>query len=645
MYEKEISDILRIGAVRKALKEVNEGRLFINVEGLKNLQSKNIRESFNRYKEIESTVKDKNLVGYNPSKERKWLSTDIYSRDNDLLLDNPTFLAFKSIYIDTREKFLFSKEYGLDSCLSTNFRHGSIKNHLRSVFEKLNLITSKNGEIYSNNDYWSDRIGSHYYLDNRIQERLKRFSKDIDECAVYIIDNIIQIQTERHQEKKEGLFSYFINDQFLWAFFQEHKDAFSSENSIIEILYSGFINKTAGEIFTNIYQKLTVEIYKRYQQIIEELHSDLKELGLTNQSELLPNILKSSTYIQTELEVIAEWFILNTTSSSSYLEIETIINASVEYTNKINPTKLINPAITVQFPLAGHSSLIFVFNILFNNIIEHSKLSNEDLTVKVDVLNPHGTYLEIKVINTISDLVDTNKIKTELLSIKNNWNNNENIERSNIEGGSGFPKIKRILLYEAIAKTDKFDFSVNKNEVEISLFLPFRAIMVVIDDIINISLNIFYSKINAEKRLEPIIKIYYPIYYVKSNLIIVFNLLMDNIIKHSLLDIEKIQIKIEVLKSGNDYIEIKLTNNISSKVNISKINNNLQSVKENWNNVENIDQSNLEKKSGFDKIKQILLYDTLSKTDKFEFEIKDKELTISLFLPVNIDTHEKDSNN
>ncbi len=644
LYDKEIADILRIGAVRKALKEVNDGRLFINVESLKKLQSKNIRESFNRYKEIESTTKDKNLIGYNPSKEIQWLSPDLQSRENDLLLDNPTFLAFKSIYIETREKFLFSKEYGLDSCLSTNFRHGSVKNHLRSVFEKLNLITSKNGDFYEDNDYWADRNGLDYYSNYKVQERLKRFSNDIDEYAVYIKDNLIQIQTERHQENVEGMFTYFFNDKSLWDFFQEYKDRFSSENSIIEILYSDLTNITVSKIYENIYKKLTIDINKKYQQLIEGLYSDLKELGLTNQCELLPNILKSSTYIQTELHVIAEWFILNTTSSSSLLEIETIVNASVEYTNKINPTKLINPEITVQFPLPGHSSLIYVFNILFNNIIEHSKLSNNDLIVKVDVLNPHGNYLEIKVTNTISDLVDINKVKTELLAIKNNWNNNENLELSNIEGGSGFTKIKRILLYEAIAKTDKFDFSVNKSEVVISLFLPFKATMVLIDNIIDISLNIFYSKINAEKRLEPIVMIHYPNYYVKSSLIVVFNLLMENIIKHSLLSIEEIQIKIEVLESNNGNIEVKLTNNISSKVDISKIKNSLQLVKENWNS-ENNDQSNFDEKSGFDKVKQILLYDTLSKTDKFEFEIIDKELSISIFLPSNVDNDEKNSNN
>src|SRR5690606_8643523 len=118
---------------------------------------------------------------------------------------NPAFLAFKSIYLETREKFLFSKEYGLDSSLSTRIRHGALKNHIRSVFEKLNLVTSKLGDEYLENGRWAEQLFFDEEINNLVQTRLKAFSKEIDDYTTYIVDNLIQIQTERHHDKEEGL--------------------------------------------------------------------------------------------------------------------------------------------------------------------------------------------------------------------------------------------------------------------------------------------------------------------------------------------------------------------------------------------------------------------------------------------------------
>jgi len=117
--------------------------------------------------------------------------------------------------------------------------------------------------------------------------------------------------------------------------------------------------------------------------------------------------------------------------------------------------------------------MIFVFHILMDNIIKHSKLNSENLKVNI-VVDQIDDFIEVKVINNLSSNVNIKDITKKLDWIKENWNNNENIERSSIEGGSGFDKIKRILLYEALSKTDKFEFTINPNEVSISLFLPFN---------------------------------------------------------------------------------------------------------------------------------------------------------------------------
>ena len=475
LYDKEISEILRMGAVRKAIKEVDEGRLFVNVESLKNLQLNSLKESFIRYKEIENASKEKNLIAFNASKERNWINNESPKSDGNDSTINPTFLAFKSIYLETRDKFLFSKEFGLDSCLSTRIRHGALKNHIRSVFEKLSLITSKSENGYIENTKWAEQFSHNYDLNITIQNRLKIFSKQIDDYTNYIVEHLIQIQTEKKSEKKEGLFNYNTNDKILWSFMMEFKDSILSLTDIIDLFYTDLANYTAF-LFRTVHQKITTDINNKFQEFIDSLQSDIRNIT-PNQTDLLQNILKSSTAIQKELAAISEWFIFSTTAPSSLLNIETVINASKEYINKINPNNLIEPIIKLNYPddlvIISNSHMIFVFNILLDNIITHSGLSPSEIRSEISVCQI-GNYVEVLFTNNLSSSVDLNKIKLNLQNVKDNWNNHTSIERANIEGNSGFDKIKRILLYEALSKTDRFEYLVDKNHVAITIFLPFK---------------------------------------------------------------------------------------------------------------------------------------------------------------------------
>ncbi|MBL7784700.1 MAG: hypothetical protein JNM36_02245 [Chitinophagales bacterium] len=627
-YDDEVAEILKSIAVRKALKEVNQGRLFVNIEGLKNIQMNNIKESFMRYKELEITSKHKGLIGFNVSKEMNWDSQEYISKKSDAKFNDPAFLAFKSIYFETRERFLFNKAYGLDSCLSTNYRHGSVKNHIRSVFEKHNLITSKNNDKYIDNLYWVDKIAPH--INNDVQEKLKKFSEEIDNYTKEIIDNFIQIQTERHTEKKNGIFNYSTKEEILWLFFQEHKERFFSVEAILDIIYVNFINHTIYNVYTSIYSNIVNVITKKYQKIIECLSKDLKNIGIGNECDLLHNVSKSSTNIQQELEDIAEGFYLNTTNSASLLDIETIIYASKEYVNGINPYSCINPEVNVWFPMPAYSTLIFVFNILFTNIIKHSGLNSSNVKVIINVFMPKNDYVEIQVINNISETVDTNNIRNKLQKVKDNWNNHENIERSNIEGGSGFDKIKRLLLYEVIAKTDRFEFSITPEKVTISLFLPVKRTMINIENIMKVSVEIIKKRICPNDMNHEIDVTQLDCNYsLSNNFISVFSLILNNLTKYS--KVNNIFILCKVIKKSSDnFIEFRFSNMFPNNGTIININI-LEQIKNEWHIF------NLKKEitNDFDTIKELLFDEGVLSNSSFEYLVNNNGLSISLFLPFN----------
>ncbi|PUU68725.1 hypothetical protein DBB36_17260, partial [Flavobacterium sp. WLB] len=474
IYEKEINEIYKINSVRKVLKEVDEGRLYIDVSSLKEIQTKNFNDQFQRFKEIEASSSTQNLIGFNTSNTKNWEKALTEKNESIEEYNSADYLAFKSIYLESRENFLFSKEYGLDSCLSTRIRHGALKNHIRSVFEKLNLITSKINNQYKDNNIWRTQLINYAELNIPVQLILKKFSKEIDDNTTFIVEKLIQIQTEKNSDKAEGLFQYYTNDELLYTFYNERKEYFDSVESTIEMILNNFVNYTLINLQEQIVYAFSSIIPKQFQLIIENTIGELRNLNLPNECELISNLTKSSTEIQNELQYLSEWFYLNTTSSSSLLSIETIINASLNLTNRINPLFNLKPEINVKNIFAGYSNLIFVFNIMFKNVIEHSKLDTNKIKLRIDSSIDKDEFVLIKFTNNLNSNFDYSANKIKLEAIKENWNNHENIERSNKEGESGYDKIKRILLYEALAKTDKFDYELNKNSISITLYFPYK---------------------------------------------------------------------------------------------------------------------------------------------------------------------------
>lgn len=475
LYEKERDEIYRASSVRKVLKEVDEGRLYIDVNSLKDLQINKFQDDFKRYKEIELSSTNQTLIGFNPFNTKNWDKALVEKNETIDLYNSADYLAFKNIYLESRDNFLFSKEYGLDSCLSTRIRHGALKNHIRSVFEKLDLVSSKSKDTYINNPVWHRQLSHNPEINNLVQERLKLFSKQIDDYTIYIRDSLIQIQTEKQPEKKEGLFAYFTNDELLFRFYSEHKPFLISVDKAIEIILTNLVNYTLIHLQNDINTRFSNEISNYFQTLIESTITDLRKLELPNECQLIANLTKSSTDINQELDYLSEWFYLNTTNSSSILSIHTLLDASFHLTNRINPLFNLVPNVQLEEDFGGYSSLIFVFNILLNNVIAHSNLHPRDIVLDVIAKkSDDDKYMQITFSNNVNSKVNYALNIEKLEKVKQNWNNHDNIERSNKEGESGFDKIKRILLYEALAKTDLFDFSFENGKFSITLFFPFK---------------------------------------------------------------------------------------------------------------------------------------------------------------------------
>jgi len=485
IYIKEITELNQNSNIRKAIREVNKGRISVNVQQLRNNETNNIKEAFNRYKEIETYSKHKEILGIDTSVS---MLNELTNIDLDELLNNkivykndPAFISFKVIFIEIRDKFLLSKEYGLDGYLSTRIRHGTLLNHIRSTFESENIISQRDKDnVYLENDFWNSNIP--YYLGDKrlkLQDAIKKFSRAIDEYTEFIIKELIQVRTEKHAKKTKALFDFSINNNELAFLFAATRDNIKDHNLFLSFVFD-YLQRFTEKILSRIRDVINTEIKDNYNRILQDFNTEVKDLlGSSTYPELTNAIGLCGTRIQNELKNISEWFFLSNTSKDLVLDLKVLIQTAIQITNTISPNSRLNPKIKEEYstPMVGTIHLIYVCRILLDNIIIHSKVNSNELDIEISSKVTEDDFLEISFKNNLSNTVNKAVLNEKLEQVKNKWDFSSNdYENIDVEGGSGFDKIRRIIAFDLGCELYKFDYKIEGDYLTIILSIEFLNI-------------------------------------------------------------------------------------------------------------------------------------------------------------------------
>ena len=479
-YIKEITDITQKTKIREAIREVNKGRITINTQQLKNKEENNIKDNFLRYKDLVIFSNTHNLKSIDPTSKmlNEYFNSleDKSVRDKVVNINDPAFISFKSMFLDLRDKFILSKDFGLDGYLSTRIRHGTFLNHIRSTFESFNLMSQKRNQDYEKNDFWFDKTP--YSLTTQrdeIQESIMEFSKQIDDFTEYIIKELIQVKSEKHTQHINAFFDFSLTDNTLAYLFKESKDKIATHSSFLDYVFE-FLEALIDIRLKDIREFFQQTIKDDYTKIIDEFENRIREIiGKKSFVDLTNSIVKCKTNIQTELDNISEWFNVSNPSSDNLLDFETIIKTAVEITNTIYPQNQINPKIIVDNDIVfvGGVNVIYLIRILLDNIINHSKLEDSNYNSKIQVDLSNNNSLKLSVSNNF-DKRYREEIIQKLNLAKEKWSNNEDFSKSNIEGGSGLDKIRRILSVDMKMNNYSFDFQVKENHLVIFIVMEIQ---------------------------------------------------------------------------------------------------------------------------------------------------------------------------
>jgi hypothetical protein len=481
-YFEEIATLSQKLKVKEIIETVNDGKINLNFSRIKEDKEYNLENTFNRFIRFKDFSDQNDMILIDTSD----LVTSYLSelKNDTSKLQEASFVSFKSLFFEIVDYFLFSKEHGLDGDLSTRIRHGVLENQIRSVFINKHLIATKNKkDNYNDIIHWEKLCNEKAYkpeIVKKVQKTLKYFTKKIDTFIFDIINEYIQIQSNRHTSNKLGLFNYRFTDEIMWVIYKEVTDRVDDYEDFLN--YTFDILKTHTEtLLKGIAKKFQTSMNDNFQNLLMNLEDDISKILNTGDkvySELNQNINNTRTDIQNELYNISKWFKISNNLSNSILDIETIIQTAIESIN-IN-SEIIKPKLIVDsehFFEAGFY-YIDIFKILLENSIKHSGLTPDKLHIQIEVktLVLYNDFekqevpiskLIILIKNNLSDDIDHNEVSGKIGKIVNSWNSDLSIV--NQEGGSGFQKIRRILKYDIKAIESSLSYNLKDSELNFAI--------------------------------------------------------------------------------------------------------------------------------------------------------------------------------
>ena len=136
--------------------KVEKGKIYVDIDGVKAILNKDLFDSFERFQDYQKHSLEElyvRVINALSNAENDNGPVVIYLNEDSLLMD---------IVKKARDVFVADNKYGLDGYLSVRIRHGTLESQLRSCFEKLKLVTTKdlNGTYQENHTWLNKRIGS-----------------------------------------------------------------------------------------------------------------------------------------------------------------------------------------------------------------------------------------------------------------------------------------------------------------------------------------------------------------------------------------------------------------------------------------------------------------------------------------------------
>lgn len=490
-YNNEISELTKRLSVQQRIKEIDQSMIYVDENGIVGHELGEINKGFNRFRSIAELLNlnkiDTTGISYDALIELLIGNIDKDTYKKSIRKADIHFEHFIQLFIQIRDKFLFSNYYGLDYYLSQRIRHGTIIGQLRRQFQELNLVTSRSSEDgdYLPNKYWSEtQLGLDMDVKEKFELRMAQFSQNIDALITELKDRYVQIKTEDAKTEQSGWFNYMYIPNW-------HKDD----------LYSLFISKiqliTDFNEFTNsifdILWDMTAQNLKRIrtaidQQVkamlinhLDELESDLMIILKDSQpGKIMKSIADCRTNVQSDVDTVIRWFNRSKNDEIDFT-LADAFNTSLTIVNNINSPFLIqfNEKLETEtfFKGAYFTHFVDLLKIFITNIFNYFK-DHEMLHHRADIqFHLEEGILVIDFNNALAEkdlqeelLLKIEEIKTALLST------NYSAIRGEVK--SGFYKANNIIKNVFRNKSNEIIVDLHENTFKVKIIISVNSLLV-----------------------------------------------------------------------------------------------------------------------------------------------------------------------
>jgi hypothetical protein len=486
-YSEEIDQITQRLFIRRGIQKLDEGKIFVDEAGIRRTGEKLLAENFRRYLDISSLKGIEALRLLDSAISRVVLTTpggqhvpeqkidiDKLEAEGVRVIFRSHYALFKDLFIDVRDRFISSSEYGLDSYVSVRIRHGTLQGQLRSRFEAFHLLTQKHADTaeYQRNAYWDKELADCTWEEkDLVQSLLSSLSRDIDDITRRLKDEVIQVRTETRNPK--GLFDFRFEDDALLDLFSEEFESISSFAEFMDRVFATLWLRTE-EGCTRIRDYMCHDLKNEFVQRLTRLQTELRghfQPGAA--SALLASIASGLTAVQNECDRIARWFTV-TGGTFEAFTLPEIVSVCVASVNNVNPEVQISPIIDLDNrPISGQYFHAFfdILRTILDNALRHSGIAGVAPQVSIT-----GRITEDKILlqmrNSIAPHVrekDPAKLLSERVATVRSSAVSDEVKR---EGGTGYVKVAKILEYDLHQHGPQITFAYpTSHEFQVSLEL------------------------------------------------------------------------------------------------------------------------------------------------------------------------------
>jgi len=450
-YSDEIRVITQELVVGEGLRQVEQSRIYVDTESIRESVDKALSESFTRYTQLpaDGTVSGSRRIVLQQVGQ---LISDTKRSVLYLPMDERT--AFLNSMLELfGAHFVMNPRHGLSAYLSGRIRHGILPNHLRSPIQLGHLATVKDSKTgtYHPNEYWLSRYPD-LPADTREQlgKRLADFTSEID--------NLIQIVNQTWIKVKglntpDGLFDFVYSPNDLERLETEVQSVENYEE-FVNALFKFFWEFTELSL-SRVRDRMEDTLKPAVVRSFDELDASLASLFAGAPfPELEAAITKARTDMLTTLETVKSWFRLSSTAEKPDFELDTLLEIAIRSTNNCFRYSPLEPRTTLTTHLRFHgatlTSLVELLFLLLSNIVLRSGISDRSPDVIIEVTDLAVDWIRFSITNEVSFSTCKEKAEAEksIAEVKELMSRNDPSTVLERDRGTGYARVQKILTHD-----------------------------------------------------------------------------------------------------------------------------------------------------------------------------------------------------